>query len=258
MDLSQFDINFRLFGVPVRIMPSFWLLTLLFSPFLTRTNGDDQPWIFGALGWMLATALSFLLHEFGHALTARELLGASPSVEFGMGTGRTGAFVFGGVTSWSYERSKVDRRSRVLVSVMGPLAATLGAALLVVIAALLGNTILWSMYGILPVPIPVEWTLLMKGPTPGALFCGYFVYGFVCIGVVWSAFNLLPIYPLDGSRVSSWLFDRFSVGRRASLTISLVCSVFFALYFLRSRQFFMTYMFAFFAFSSFRALRAGL
>ncbi len=257
MDLSQFDINFRLFGVPVRIMPSFWLLTLLFSPFLTRTSDGEQPWIFGALGWMLATTLSFLLHEFGHALTARKLLGANPSVEFGMGTGRSGAFVFGGVTSWSYERSHIEQWRRVVVSATGPLAATLGTALFVAIAALLGNTILWSLYGILPVPIPVEWTLLMKGPTPGALFCGYFVYGFVCIGIIWSAFNLLPIYPLDGSRVSSWLFDRFSVGRRASLSISFGCAVLFAVYFLVSRQFFMAYMFAFFAFSSYRALRAG-
>ena len=258
MDLSQFDVNFRLFGVPVRIMPSFWLLTLLFSPFLTRTpGGEEQPWIFGAFGWMLAVALSFLFHEFGHALSARKLLGASPSVEFGIGSGRSGAFVFGGITSWSYQRSGLEPWRRVVVSVAGPLAATGASLLFVAIAALCGNSILWSfLYGFLPIPIPVDWMILTKGPTPGALFWGYFVYGFVWIGIVWSAFNLLPIYPLDGSRVSAWIFDGRWGGRRTSYGVSAAVAALLTVFYLSSRQFFMAYMFGFMAYSSYQVYRA--
>ncbi len=74
MDFSKFDWKFNLFGIPVRVMATFWLVCVFFSPF---SSGNDGPWLFGLLGWSAAMLLTFLAHEFGHA--AKALRGRSPN-----------------------------------------------------------------------------------------------------------------------------------------------------------------------------------
>lgn len=60
---TAFDVNFRLFGFPVRVHPMFWVTTVLLGP----TN------ISGPLGaaplfiWVGCVFASILLHELGHA-----------------------------------------------------------------------------------------------------------------------------------------------------------------------------------------------
>lgn len=261
MDLSQFDVKFRLFGIPTRIMPSFWLLALLLSPFLTPSE-SDAPWIFGAFGWMLAVALSFLAHEFGHALAAKRLFGASPTIELGVGRSTSGAGVFGGLTSWRPAYGiAVDPKRRALTAAAGPggaLACALAALAIVCLVFRSKVGILWE-FGFLPVPIPVYCLKLIGAKSAFGLFFGYLTFGFFWASVFWSFFNLLPIYPMDGGQI---LLNLLTSGgdassRRTTHTVSIVCAIAIAVYFLMEGSFFNAILFGYFAVFNFRIMNAS-
>ena len=59
---TRYDLNFHLFGFPVRIHPFFWLLTV----FLGANFGGPA-----LIMWVLAVTFSILVHELGHALAWR-------------------------------------------------------------------------------------------------------------------------------------------------------------------------------------------
>ncbi len=58
---TQFDLKFRLLGVPVRVHPFFWVVSAVMG---WRTN--NLP---AVLLWVGCVFVSILVHEFGHALT---------------------------------------------------------------------------------------------------------------------------------------------------------------------------------------------
>ncbi len=72
---TPLDLNFRLFGFPVRVTPWFWLVTALFGSNLFNVPGIG-PLIF--LIWVLCVFVSILIHELGHAFAFR--LFGSPAV----------------------------------------------------------------------------------------------------------------------------------------------------------------------------------
>ena len=261
MDLSQFDVKFRLFGIPVRIMPSFWLLALLLSPFLHPTQGN-APWIFGALGWIVAVGLSFLAHEFGHAFAARRFFGANPSIELGVGRSQSGSGVFGGLTEWrpAYGMT-LDPQKRALTSAAGPCAALLCAFALVAIAFLVFRATIRVQFefGFLPIPLPLEWIAIANSKSAFGLFFGYFIFGFIWSSVFWSFFNLLPIYPMDGGQIlyNVLVGRNGSSGRRTTYLVSIVCSTAIAVYFLMDQMFFNSFVFGYFAVFNYRIMKAS-
>ena len=93
--------RFRLFGIPVAIDQGFVLGLLLF--FLW--TGGGRAGLFAALGVGLFT----LIHELGHALTARRF-GMQPSIALNFMVG------------WaSYTREHAKRGQEASISLMGPL-----------------------------------------------------------------------------------------------------------------------------------------
>jgi Zn-dependent protease len=61
---TPFDLNWRMFGIPVRVHPSFWLVAAIFTwPYQLR--GGIAIWFIG-IGCMF---VSLLAHELAHALT---------------------------------------------------------------------------------------------------------------------------------------------------------------------------------------------
>lgn len=60
---TEFDVRFRIFGIPVRIHPIFWLS----SAFLVW-NGDRMDLVFIGI---LCVLVSILVHELGHAVMSR-------------------------------------------------------------------------------------------------------------------------------------------------------------------------------------------
>jgi Zn-dependent protease len=95
--------HFRIFGIPVRIEPVFWIITVLFA-----VQYEEIQLI---VAWVLAVLISLLVHELGHAVTLKVM-------------GQPSAIVlhaFGGVTV-SPRRVSTKTRS-IIVSIAGSATA---------------------------------------------------------------------------------------------------------------------------------------
>ena len=260
MDLSRLEINARVFGVPLRIAPSFWLLCVFLSPFMHPQSGEERPWIFGAVGWLVAALLSFLIHEFGHALAARALFNAKPAIELGIGASKYGrGSLFGGLTTWRAEGASRSPGKLALVSFAGPGAALFAALALVGVALLTGCRVAVAPYcGVVPVVLPLDWLAGIKSTSAARLFVGYFVYGFVVMNFLWTALNLLPIFPLDGGQIVMSLTSKlgFTKSVRLTLTISLASALAVAALFGIQRNWFSALIFFGAAVMNYRALQS--
>ena len=60
---TQFDVKFRLLGVPVRIHPFFWVVSAVMG-----WQPNNLPLV---LLWVLCVFVSILVHEYGHALMSK-------------------------------------------------------------------------------------------------------------------------------------------------------------------------------------------
>ena len=257
--MSQYVWKFRLFGVPVAVLPSFWFLCVAFSPFLSRID-PETPWVWGLLGWTAATTLAFLLHELGHALAAKRLLGAKPEIALGIGTAPSGASVFGGVTSWRPVYSKKSTNwNNAFVSFAGSGAGFLGVAALLAVAFLCGCDFTAGIAAGTPIPIvfPTEWAVGVDSNEPFAAFLGYFVFGFIYICVFWGAVNLVPVYPLDGGQIATALGAQLSPknGVRNALALSVVCAAGLAYFFFLQGSVFAAFFFAYLTYQNYALLQ---
>jgi stage IV sporulation protein FB len=190
---TQFDLRFRLFGIPVRIHPMFWVLSAALG--WGGGPGDEGgTFLVGLLIWVAACFVSILIHEMGHVFMGRA---------FG-GDGHIVLYSFGGLAIGITVRHWWQR---VLVSFAGPLAQfiLLGLTLLVV----------WQ-YGASARAHPLVVELLND------LFI---------INLFWPVLNLLPIWPLDGGQISREVFGRVMGDRgvRVALGLSLVVAALLAI-----------------------------
>ena len=248
---TGYDLHFRLLGVAVRVHPFFWLAT-----FLMGFSGGDPKSI---LVWMLASFVSILAHEMGHALTMRR---------YGLGA-RVVLYHFGGLAiaeetdhpDW-LPRSRESTWQAVLISFAGPAAGFLLAGLLAVILLSSGGTFQWLPLNVespifwkfhLPKSIP-EVVQAVEGKielTPLRLLCEDLFY----INIFWGLVNLLPVFPLDGGQIARALFtarDRYR-GLSYALQLSCVTAVVVGLlaYFVLQNQY-MGFMFFILAFSNYQ------
>jgi stage IV sporulation protein FB len=109
---TAFDLNFRLFGVWVRVHPMHWLVSVLLGPSLKDSIGL-------VLGWVICVFLSILLHEMGHIMMGR-VFGSD---------GHIVLYSFGGLAIPDEPVTK--RYQRILVSFAGPLVQLVLAAVLI-------------------------------------------------------------------------------------------------------------------------------
>jgi stage IV sporulation protein FB len=227
---SQGDLNFVLFGIPVRVHPFFWLATLLLGP----TNQGAAP----AVIWIIAVFISILVHEFGHAGMMRAY-GFYPWITLhGMG----------GLTSYDQGRTYGSKGAgplgQVLITLAGPMAGFLLAGLL---------------FGI----------IFLSGAFESLAFVNRFlgtherlsslVIDILYICVAWGVINLLPIYPLDGGQITREIMLVFSPreGIRYSLILSMFAAGMVAIFAAsRLQQWYIAAMFAYFAYSSYMMLQA--
>ena len=207
---SEGDLNFSLFGVPVRVHPMFWLLTLILG------LGYREP--MALLTWIVAAFLSILVHEMGHAAATR-LFGFYPYVVlYGMGgltlrgPGALGA-------------RNPGPAGEIAISAAGSGAQfALAAAVYFVLKAARYEVAVDTRFPYLALPVLID-------PNVPVGFL-VFINQLFLVSVFWGLLNLLPIYPLDGGQISREFLQRVMPreGLRLSLMISAFAATFFAVY----------------------------
>jgi Zn-dependent protease len=172
----------RIFGIRIGANPSWFVILFLGIVFFSSQYRDEFPG-HGTRAYVLATIttaaflLSVLLHELGHAVTARlsglRVLGVE-------------LWMFGGFTNM--ERDATTPGVELRIAAAGPAVTAVIAAL----AFAAGSASIGAGQFIKVVPQ----TLATVSPTTAVL--GYVAY----INALLLVFNLLPGLPLDGGRIA--------------------------------------------------------
>lgn len=208
-------LSFELAGIPVRIMPFAWVVLALLGGGLgiNSSAGLVHTLIFVAAGM-----LTLLAHEFGHALVGRRV-GAGPADITIAG--------MGGVTRHAY---LPPTRAGYLAMVAAGPAASLALGLLtgLLFGLNIGNPLAGlatALLAPLPAGVPVPdafLSALSEGlsahPLPAVLLQLYLILMGICFW--WTAFNLLPIFPLDGGKLLGTLLRNDRLAGAVGLVFS--------------------------------------
>ena len=260
---TEYDWNFQLLGIPIRVSPWFWALAGLLG---LQTTSNDFPLL---LMWVLAVLLSIVVHELGHSLCFRYYRINSHIV----------LYHFGGLAvPDSFQASMgYGGRSRpgqqLAIAAAGP-AAQLGLALLVIVLLRLGGytdgfvsnyvppswtadpvleaRVIWKAIeedkkevqtlpqsetiSTLPEKYQERWRLADhdgdQEVTESELYetvfipsreLRWFVYFLLLVSIFWAFLNLMPVYPLDGGQIARELF--LLSGSRQAIQHSLMLSI---------------------------------
>lgn len=210
---SSFDLKFPLGPIPVRISPWFWGIAALLG---LRLPGQLIPI------WVACVFVGVLVHELGHALTARA---------FGA---RDVHIVLYGMGGLSIGTHRLPRWQRVLELFAGP-----GAGFALFGALYAGTSALGGLERV------------------GNLHAAVAIEFLMTICLFWGVINLLPVHPLDGGQIARELLTKVRPrdGLRLSLQLSLVIAAGVAGYALYSRELFGAFLFGSLAYSSWQALQ---
>lgn len=240
------DLHFSLFGFPVRVHPFFWLVGALLTPGSLFQAADLRELLSALLPWMAAFFLSILIHELGHAATMRAY-GFSPWITL---------YGLGGLASYNpserYDSRGLDTPGQVLISVAGPGAGFVLAAVVVGVALLFGDGVNhFLIANFLP--------YLSVAGTIGSDALTGFLNDVLFISIFWGFINLLPIYPLDGGNIARDVLLRVNArdGIRQSLVLSLVTGgVMAVVSLLALKSLLMAFFFGYMAYISYATLQA--
>jgi len=114
-------MNFKIFGIPVKVDGSFFLLTIL----LAASGGRELPLL---VEWILVVFFSILIHELGHAFMGR-LFGLTPNITL---------YSMGGLTSFGQAKS-ITPLKEILISLAGPFSGFLFGGIILLLTTLLSN-----------------------------------------------------------------------------------------------------------------------
>jgi Zn-dependent protease len=172
-------IHFSLFGIPVRVHPFFWLTLAIIGGAL---RADSPETILRVMLFLLAGFISILIHELGHALTARKFGARSEIV----------LQAFGGYAAYSGVR--MTRPQSFIITAAGP-----------AVQILLGLGV---------------WIALSLLPDDLNLRARYFLLVLGSISIIWAVLNLLPVLPLDGGQMLNAILGPERI--RITLWVSLM------------------------------------
>ena len=158
----------RIAGIDIYVHATFFILILWLSLIYWKAGGTLLA-VFSGVGFILLLFASVVLHEFGHALTARR---------FGIKTRNITLLPIGGVAL--LEKMPDDPREEIIVALAGP-AVNLVIALLLFIASGVNGAFISAQ--------------------PLALADGGFVQRLMLMNIFLAVFNLIPAFPMDGGRI---------------------------------------------------------
>lgn len=207
--------------ISLHIYPIFWVVAALIG-LMTSSHLSGGDIFLGIAIWVGIVFVSVLIHEFGHALTA-VAFGQNAYIEL---------VAMGGLTHRTGRKLRLWQDFIVVFN--GPLAGFL----LYLFAGFLNKTFI----------------------TPNTLT--YYIFlNLKNANLIWTIFNLLPIYPLDGGHLFSIIMNSiFGIkGLRASFLISCLFSAFLGIYFfMLGGNFFLGSIFFLFAFENYRSWKGSV
>ena len=189
----------RLAGIGIYVHATFVLLLAYFAAQAYRVGGRAAA--AASVIYLVALFAIVILHELGHALTARR---------FGIGTKDITLLPIGGVAR--LDRMPEEPRQELAIAIAGPAVNVVLALLFMVIAQFTGGSSGWSV-----------------GLFPGAGLAEELVR----INVVLVLFNMIPAFPMDGGRVlRSLLAMKLGYNRATAIAARLgqAFAVLFGLY----------------------------
>ena len=238
---TRYDLRFTLAGFPVRVHPLFWLITLLLG-----SSGD----LLLIPIWIAVIFVSILVHELGHAVAFRRSGLSSEIVLHG-----AGGLTIPQSTPWGGRWANValGPNQNIFISLAGPGAGFLFAALIIVVVLLVGGAVntTWLL-GFIPLPLTAFVPF-------GGRVVNLIVTLLLWVNVFWGLINLMPVYPLDGGNVTRNLLIQADPidGVRKSLWVSVIAGALVALVgLLVFRNLFMALLFGLLAFQSYQSLQS--
>jgi Zn-dependent protease/predicted transcriptional regulator len=160
-------------GIGVYVHATFPLL-LAWIALVQRRGGASTAGVLYAVGLVLAVFVVVVMHEFGHALTARR---------YGIATRDITLLPIGGVAR--LERMPREPRQELAIALAGPAVNVAVAILLYVVLRVTGG----------PIELP---DFAANGTTISPRLAMLQLLG---INVWLAVFNMIPAFPLDGGRV---------------------------------------------------------
>ena len=223
----------RLLGFDVEIQLTFLILAIFVIDVLSGV---------GILLFLLAAFVSVVIHELGHAVTARS---------FGGHVERIAIHAMGGVTYWRPTLAMGGIR-RFLVAAAGSATGIIlgGGLFLAVQAGWFGDV----AAGAITTPLGINGRL-DQFQEYGLFFLDVFIW----VSFVWGLFNWLPIGGLDGSKMLRELLVKF-IGPRGAFhaaVIGVIVAIAFALWALQQRFIWGAIIVLILAFSDFQRVRSG-
>jgi len=194
----------RFFGIDVYIHWTFWILIIWIFLAYSRMGNSVADGLRGA-GFILALFACVVLHEFGHALTARR---------FGVTTRDITLYPIGGIAS--LEKLPEKPGQELLVGLAGPVVNLVIALVLWIYLNALGQipdlAAMTDENGIVRVP---------------------FLFNLLLANVILAVFNLVPAFPMDGGRVLRSILSFFTnrtTATRVAAGIGQVLAIFFVFF----------------------------
>lgn len=225
---TQYDLNFQIAGIPVRVHPMFWLIATLLGADL------EEPLL--VLMWVVVAFVSIVIHELGHAFAARSY-GWEPSITL---------HGFGGLAS--YRPTRNDPMAQIAITAAGPMAGFAVAGGAIALVMLSGNSV--QFFGL----------SFGEGPSIANDNLRALVYLLLFINVFWGLLNCLPILPLDGGRIAAEVLNLMTRGGGLALAcqISIVTAIAMVIVSLTvfSGSLLMPLFFGYFAYSNYTTLQA--
>ena len=162
-------IGFRLFDIPVRVRGSFLAVAALLG--FTGLGNMQRT-----IAWIAIVFFSILIHELGHAFTARSF-GSEVAIELN---------ALGGLTRWSADPEAITPGRRAAIAASGSAVGVVFGGVVWVVAEQL---------------------------SPFAPFTAFVLESLIYVNVFWGLLNWLPIRPLDGGHLVESFLQKVAPGR---------------------------------------------
>lgn len=208
---TRYDLKFQILGIPVRIHPLFWVISVLLG---------IQGTTYTLLAWITTMFSMILVHELGHALAG---------IKFGSRGVRIVLHGMGGLAIGATGRT---RNQRIIVIAAGPVTQFLFSIpfLMVYLKTEGGSGFVYNHLNWL-YPLVAAYVKATGGIL--APLHPFFQELFFCMSIFtifWVAMNLIPVFPLDGGQICSEILtgmdpvDGMAKAHKVSIvTVAVTC-----------------------------------